>query len=170
MKGRRFFISRNSLILVVAMLTLWVIFLETIGVVVVVSGIIVSVACVLYARKYMPFGRNYTQGIRLSRMLLYPFRLIWEVYSAGFYMIQLILTDGARADVVDIDLELQDETLKVILAESITLTPGTIFIELEGQRMKLVWFRPKTTQAISDAEMQAMVKGELERLLLRAQR
>jgi len=151
------------------MFFLWVVLREDFSAITLVSGVLVSAACVVYAKRYIPLRPKMLEKIRLANLLFYPFRLVWEVYAAGFYMIKLIITRGAKAEIVDINLKLRNETLKILLAESITLTPGTIFLELEGHRMSVLWFRPKTTHQLSTEEMEQSIKGVLEDKLLKAE-
>ena len=151
------------------MFLLWIVLFENVEPIVVVSGILCSVACVLYSKKYLPLDKKLSDGIKIRKLFIFPFRLIYEVYASGIYVMMLIIKDSAVIDVVDIDLEITNETLKIVLAESITLTPGSLFLDLEDQRMTVLFFRPKSDHEIPNSEIQAMIKGSLEKMLLDAQ-
>jgi multicomponent Na+:H+ antiporter subunit E len=108
------------------------------------------------------------ENIRFTKLILYPFVLLWEVYMAGFHVIKLIFT-GAEAEMIRVKTSITNETLKIILVDSVTLTPGTIHVRLEGDEFTLLWLRDKHDAALPVAARDKMIKGRLEKWLLKAQ-
>ena len=71
-----------------------------------------------------------------GRGLRYIALLLAEIIKANFAVIGLILkkSEEVEPQLVRFTTELADENHRVLLADSITLTPGTITVELEGGR------------------------------------
>ena len=153
----------------VAILTIvWIILVETFDPIFLVAGIVVSFICMHYSRKYLPLKK--IDDVNFYKIILYPFYMIGQIYAGGIYVIKVILA-GERADIVTIDTAIKNETLRVILADSITLTPGSILIDLTDDKITLVWLRKK-----NDPEPELVtnkgdiLKGHLEARLAKAQK
>jgi multicomponent Na+:H+ antiporter subunit E len=141
----------------IVLVLLWSILRESITPITIALGIIVSVCCLYFYHKYMPLksmGR-----FSIVKSALYIFYVIGQVYINGIYLIRFIFT-GAKVDIVKIKTELKDEVLKVILADSITLIPGTITLEMQDSCLTVLWLRKlndNRTDNIDD-----IIKGALE--------
>lgn len=66
--------------------------------------------------------------------IAYGVVLFWNVIVSNFKVLVLILTPKAKPhpQIVSFNVDLKDEMLRVLLANSITLTPGTITISCKG--------------------------------------
>ena len=71
-------------------------------------------------------------------------------------------------DIVTVKTKLKNESLRIILADSITLTPGSILLDLKDEFITLLWIRDKFTPSDSETA-DRMLKGKLERRLLKAE-
>ncbi|MDO4616141.1 MAG: Na+/H+ antiporter subunit E [Lachnospiraceae bacterium] len=71
---------------------------------------------------------------RLPMFVHYVLILIWEILKANRQVMRFILTPQLAAEpvIVHFHSDLKSEAAKVLLANSITLTPGTITVRLEG--------------------------------------
>lgn len=71
---------------------------------------------------------------KLPLMIVYVFVLIKEIIVSNLYMAKLILgkKDSFTPVIVRVKIPLKTNLCKVILANSITLTPGTITADFEG--------------------------------------
>ncbi len=71
---------------------------------------------------------------KLPILIAYFFLLIKEIIVANFQMIKIVLNKNFQIHpvLVKIKVPLKTRFARVILANSITLTPGTITAELEG--------------------------------------
>ena len=60
--------------------------------------------------------------------------LVYEILKAYFAVVRVILSRQIRIEpvIVRFKTDLQSKTARVVLANSITLTPGTITVSLEG--------------------------------------
>lgn len=158
--------NRHRIYDVIVLTLVWIILREYFSVFTVVAGIGVSIGCIWFYHKYIPLKEilkaNYL------KLFLYFLYLIGQVYYAGFFVIKVILT-GGKVDIVDVKTKLTDETLRVMLADSITLTPGSILLDLKGDTLTLLWLREKSDmrdKSVADN----VLKGGLEDQLLKVQK
>jgi len=133
-----------------------------------VSGALVSWACLAYSNKFLPFRR--IENVNFLRLVLYPFFLIGQIYASGLYVIKIIFS-GERVDVVEIKTKITNDSLRVILADSITLTPGSILLDMNDDKLTLVWLRPKTAPDPKDThDIDGQLKAKLENQIIKAQK
>lgn len=114
----------------------WIIFNGNITVEITVLGLVISAAMYLFACKFMNYsiGRDIAYGKRIFRILQYIGVLVWEIIKANFAVIKLITSSRYDLEpvLVRFKADLRTRQALVVLANSITLTPGTITVSLEG--------------------------------------
>ena len=156
-------------IFIIAILTIvWVVLVENLEIIFLITGIIVSIFTLLACKKYLPLRE--IDDVSFSKLITYPAYLLGQIYLAGFYIIKVILV-GERLDIVTITTELKSNTLRAILLDSITMTPGSIAIALTDDKVMVVWLRTKSSpdvELLQDLDEQ--IKTGLEKRLLRAQK
>ena len=159
--------TRSSSIFITLMLTLvWVILVEDFSASTILVGLGVSICCTYFFYRALPWKK--VTDVKFLNLVTYPFFLIKEVYVAGFSVIRSIIK-GANVEVVELNTKLKSEYLRAVLAHSITLTPGTIALDMEGDKMQILWLRdPGEMPEISVAD--DMIKGTIEKRLLKAQK
>ena len=155
-------------ILKIALLTfVWIILREDFTVFTIVTGVVISIGCMAYSRKFLPLKK--ITNVDFFKLFLYLFYLIGQIYLSGFYVIKMILFDKARADLIEVRTAITNQSLRVVLADSITLTPGSILLDLTEDRIKVVLLisvsEPKELENVDQ-----LVKGRLEEKLLKAQK
>lgn len=105
---------------------------------IVVIGAGVTAALMLFASRFL--GRTVRKErdfLRLAPLAaLYLLNLLWEVVKAAATVLLVALTPTQRPEPVLVEFRsgLPREYQNVILANSITLTPGTITVFQEGDR------------------------------------
>ncbi len=104
-------------------------------------------------------------AIRPLMLLWYLLVLVWKIYDAGFHAMAKILTGGVNVNVVEVQTKLDNPFYIALLGNSITLTPGTVTMETDGQRLKVIWIDAHTR----DPEIAGKeIKGGFENLLEKA--
>ena len=88
----------------------------------------------LRAPAIVPGGRHPVSAISWGRMLLYAPWLAWQVLLSGLEVAWLVLHPKMPISpcVVRFDTPLPHELARLTLANSITLTPGTVTLDVEG--------------------------------------
>lgn len=104
--------------------------IETIILGVLISFVVTSLS---YHVLYDENGYRY-HGIRLRVVFWYVLNLFVEIYKAGFKYIAHIILGHYEPVVFTVKLELDDPVLIGIIANSITLTPGTISIDVNSEK------------------------------------
>ena len=114
---------------------LWIIFNGRITVEIVIIGFLISAA--ISAFSYRVMGYSWGNNLRILRnlplLVLYTLVLIKEIFKASFAVMKVILS-GRKPDpvIVEFDSHLESQFQNVLLANSITLTPGTFTLLQEG--------------------------------------
>lgn len=101
-------------------------------------GVAVSALITLFASKFMGYSSaRMLAGLRKTgRALGYGLLLIREIVLANLGVIRLIYSGREpRPLLVRFNAGLKSDAARVLLANSITLTPGTITVELEGDEL-----------------------------------
>lgn len=142
-------------------LCVWCILFERIDITVVLSGIIASLISLHITEKYlMGAAYNIKYPFNFLWIVKYSFFLLIEIYKAGFKTIIMIFTGQINPGVVDIYTSLKDSHKVTILANSITLTPGTITIDKEDQKLTVLWLNVESKKSKKAGKL---IKGHLEK-------
>ena len=117
----------------------WVIFNGRLTLEIALFGAAVSGAVFAFICRFMDHSlRKELRFYRLAPAFLqYLYCLIREVIQANFVVTRMILTRKERMEpvIVQVRTRLRSETARVILANSITLTPGTITVSLAEDKL-----------------------------------
>lgn len=142
---------------------MWVIFNERLDAATFLTGVVVGTLAVVVTNT-MVLKESYRRlyHLRFWKASLYLLRLFYEIYAAGFEAVYRMFTGRINVGVVDISTELTDDFSVCLLANSITLTPGTVTLDREGRNLKVIWLTVKTRDPARAGEE---IKGLFERLL-----
>lgn len=117
---------------------LWIVFNGRVTTEIVIFGLVISAAIYWFMCKFMdlsPTGELYylKKGGYILQFLCV---LIAEIVKANFATMKLICSSNVVNDpvLVEFDTDLKSDTSKFMLANAITLTPGTITVSVEGDR------------------------------------
>ncbi len=116
----------------------WVIFNGQLTLEIGIIGIFVAALLYAFICKFM--GWSPAKDIRGARyalfMIGYLFVLIWEILKANLDTMRMIFTSKYEREpvLVTFHTKIKSPVLRVLLANSITLTPGTITVSLEDDK------------------------------------
>lgn len=133
----------------------WIVFNGRVTLEIVLFGIVISLAVFWFLCRFMDFSlrreRNFYR--KLPRMLHYGYVLIKEIVSANLTVCRMILTRKETMEpvIVRVHADLKTETARVILANSITLTPGTITVSLTGQELLVHCLDKSLSEGMEDS-------------------
>ncbi len=120
-------------------LFLWIILNGQVTSEIVVFGIVIAAVMYGFVCKFLDYSveTDILLFRKLPYILAYILILIWEIIKANVSAIRLALSYRNEVDpvIVKFKTDLKSNTSKVVLANSITLTPGTITMELEGDEL-----------------------------------
>lgn len=103
-----------------------------------------------------------TYRIRLIFAVRYLVVLVVEVFKAGISAIALTVSGRLDPGIVEIHTDGQDPLRGVLIANAITLTPGTVTVDYDRGKLTVIWINCTT----SDPELAGeIIKGSFERAL-----
>ena len=113
---------------------LWIIFNGRITTEIVLLGLLLAGAVTWFDEKYIGHSNLNVSLKRLPALIDYLFTLIIEIIKANIIMIKITLAPKLEFEpcIIYFKTDLKEQFTKVLLANSITLTPGTITASLEG--------------------------------------
>ena len=142
-------------------LAVWVILFERINLTIVVSGLVAAGFSLYFTEKYLLGGSYYKHyPINILWIFKYGFFLLIEIYKAGFATVKMTITGNVNPGIIDIKTDLEDDYSISILANSITLTPGTVTLDKTDNHLKVLWLDVKTKDSVEAGDI---IKGNLEK-------
>lgn len=116
---------------------LWVIFNGNFTLEICIFGIIIAGVMFAFTCKFMDYSvQKEKQNIRkIFRFIRYVIVLVMEIVKANFAVIHMILSEKEEIEpaLVSFQSEMETSVGKALLANAITLTPGTITVSLENE-------------------------------------
>lgn len=123
----------------------------------------IGVACVALVMwldyRLAPLGSEDASRVHPLRFVLYYFWLMSAMVISAVYVARAILWPKKYVDprLVCFRSEQPGVIASVVLANSITLTPGTLTVDLEGNRYLVHALTPRTASELLSGSMQARV-------------
>lgn len=106
-----------------------------------IIGAIVTALIRLFMYKAMRLGLREELLFfpRVGYILLYVLLLIWEVLKANFAVLRILLgkPDSIRPAIVRVRIPLKDDLSRTLMSCAITLTPGTITVDVDHDKRDL---------------------------------
>lgn len=113
----------------------WIIFAGDITLEICIFGAVIAAVIFAFTCKFMDYSiEKEKKNLKKSfQFLHYIAVLVKEILLANVQTIKMILSEKeeVKPTLVDFKTDIKSETGKVLLANSITLTPGTITVELD---------------------------------------
>lgn len=117
-------------------LLLWIIFNGQFTLEIFLFGVAVAAAIFWFVCKFMDYSPEKEKRLykMMGKLLVYALTLVWEIIKANFATIHMILTYREENEpvLVRFRTHLKTNAARAYLANSITLTPGTITVTLTG--------------------------------------
>ena len=95
-------------------------------------------------------------------LIFYICILVFLLYRSSAIMVWAVITGKASPRIVHFRTRLKSDTARVVLANSITITPGTITLDLNDDHLTVHWFFCDTSHTKLAGEK---VKGSMERFI-----
>lgn len=134
---------------------LWIVFNGKVTMEIVVLGLLISAAIYAFICKFMNHSirKDIVIAKKILLMIKYIGVLIWEIVKANVATIKMIFSMKYITEpvIVRFTTDLKTETAKVVLANSITLTPGTITVSLEGDEFVVHCLDKDFSEGLNDS-------------------
>ena len=130
--------GKHTFFVALALTLVWFILVEEISWMSYAIGLTISILSLHIGSKFLPFKE--IANVNFFALIVYPFWLLRRIYVDGLYLMKFILTGtNTQVGVVTVQTRLSNEHLRIIAANSITLTPGSVFLKLEDENITLLW-------------------------------
>jgi multicomponent Na+:H+ antiporter subunit E len=145
------------------MLGLWFVFHLEFDLKILFFGLVASLAMTLFTSSvvYDQSGFRF-KNISLWLLMKYLFVLMIEIFKASLSYILVIFHQRYEVIVFDLVLTFRDPLKVALVANSITLTPGTVSVDVNDQTITVMAFVDKGT---TQAEVEAPIRQRFEALL-----
>lgn len=149
------------------LLAFWIILTFDVGWVNLVVGSVASLITVLLFQRYFVthLGKLF-QPARYFWLIIFLLVFIWECLKANFDVAYRVLHPDMPINpgIVKVKLNLKTDIAKTILANSITMTPGTISVDLVDDMLFVHWI---FVRSLDPEEYQHAVAGRFEKYMKR---
>ena len=141
---------------------LWVIFNGNFTLEICIFGLVIAGGLLAFSCRFMDY--SLTKERKLYRKIFLFFRycvlLVKEIVKANFGAMHLILTQREEIEpvLVTFHSDLKTQTGKVLLANSITLTPGTITVTLEGSEYQVHCLDESLAEGLAENEFAEYIR------------
>lgn len=132
----------------------WVIFNQNFTLEIAIFGIVIASLVYLFACKFMGYSVKKDIFImkKIPLMVAYSLVLIKEVMKANIVLFSIFFLKKKEREpiIVEFESHLKTTAARVLLANAITLTPGTITFSLEGNRYKVHCFDKSLAKGLNN--------------------
>ena len=141
---------------------LWVIFNGNFTLEICIFGLVIAGGLLAFSCRFMDY--SLTKERKLYRKIFLFFRycvlLVKEIVKANFGAMHLILTQREEIEpvLVTCHSDLKTQTGKVLLANAITLTPGTITVTLEGSEYQVHCLDESLAEGLAENEFAEYIR------------
>ena len=136
----------------------WIIFNGKITVEILWIGLVVSAAVFAFICKFMDYSIQKEKRFYKKLLIFcgYVYLLLKEIIKANISVSHLILTQKEVLEpvLVTFHTKLRTDTARVILANSITLTPGTITVSVEGDEFTVHCLDRSLAEGMTDSDFE----------------
>lgn len=139
----------------VILFLLWVIFNGRMTVEIAIFGVVIAAAIEWFMMRFMNYTPKITKSVlrNLLKIAQYVGVLIVEIAKANVQVIRMIfnLKYEVEPTIIHFHSKLKTDASKITLANSITLTPGTITVALEGDKFTVLCLDKEFAEGIDES-------------------
>jgi len=150
---------RNFIYLFSFSILVWLALTSTFQWVELTTGVVISLfLSLLLSGRYLDLGLPPLSLKRIGFAVGYGFVLFWEIIKANFDVAYRVIHPKMpiRPGIVVIRTGLKSDIAKLVLANSITLTPGTFTLDIQGENLIIHWINVQA----EDVEGATRIIGE----------
>lgn len=156
--------NKSRIIVFVFALVVWIALTDIKSYEEVLAGIVLAFLISLLAGQFLVTTEKSQHPVRrISFFILYIFRFFWEMIKANFEVAYLVIHPNLpiRPGIVKIKTKLKKDSAITVLSNSITLTPGTLTVDVnkEKQEMYIHCIKVKA-ESVEEATKQISYKFE----------
>jgi len=141
----------------------WAVWNESVSPSTLLVGTALSWLSITITNRYL-LRERYEDIFRIQplRLLRYAGVLILAIFESGIHAMYITITGRIDVHILELPTKLQNPFHGVLVANAITLTPGTVTVDHQPGSFKVIWIE-SVTHNIEEAS--EMIKGRFERVL-----
>ena len=125
-------------------------------------GVVIALAVFLFCCKFLEYSVKKDIAVcKVSGLALcYVFLLLWEIIKANVGVMRFVYNEREEVEpcVVEMETPFEINCLNVILADSITLTPGTITVELTENKFTIHCLDQTMAEGMEDSSFVQLLR------------
>ena len=141
---------------------LWLLLIGRVSPETICFGLVLTAALYYFMVRFLdwPWRKESWLFRSFPMFLLYALNLVWETLKAAITVAMLALTPSVHPEPVLVEFHsgLDRELLNVLLANSITLTPGTITVFQENDRFLVHALRKEYAEGLEDSSFVRLLR------------
>ena len=156
--------GRHTIFVNVALTFVWIILMESFSWQNVAIGLFMSMLSMHFMGKFFDFEEIRT--INFYKLAIFPMWLVGRIYMDAFFLVKHVFSNP-KWGIITHDLDLTNNNLRVILCDSITLTPGSVYLRRVENKITLLCIGnselpgyPASIESLKRIE-RALVKSDL---------
>lgn len=156
---------RNIVNLFVLLLLIWLMLTGSFQIVNIVVGVVLAlVFAIIFGKNSMIFGKLRFTPKMFFYSVLYLIVFLWELIKSNVNVALRVINPSLPINpgIVKVKTKLKSPMGRMILANSITLTPGTLTIDIKDDTLYIHWIDVKTLDAEKATEQ---ILGKFEKYL-----
>lgn len=146
----------------VLFLLAWIIFNGNITLEIFIFGVVIAAVMLAFMCKFMDYSLKKELNVYKKSIwfLAYAILLLREIVKANLTIIPKILTVEEEMDpiIVKFRTSLKSDFTRMLLANSITLTPGTITVSLEGDEYTIHCLDTSLAEGLENSDFEKALK------------
>ena len=125
--------------LLISLVLFWILLVGEFNFYNLLMGIVVSIVIMLvFALSYEKEGEA-KDKLRTIGLIKFGLLVIFNIYKSSIIYMKKIFINKGRPEVINIDVGIESNTIAILIANAITLTPGTITLQIhEDYRLKVL--------------------------------
>lgn len=152
----------GSLLIAVLMLAFWLIVSNSLHWQHILTGILISFITTVLWNEVTSEEKGKTK-ITFRQVIIfirYIICLTWEIFKANIIVACIVLNPRLpiSPEVIIMEIDLKKDLPRVLFANSITLTPGTVTVDLEGDRLIVHGMTKSHVEGVQDWYLLNMAK------------
>ena len=133
----------------------WIVFNQAFTVEIAIFGIVLSAVMFLFMCKFMDYSikNDIILLKKFPQIIIYVLVLVKEIVKANFTLYRLFFfrsKEKREPVMVTFESHLKTRTARVFLANSITLTPGTISVKVKGNMLTVHCYDKSLAAGLND--------------------
>lgn len=141
---------KNYIIMFITLMGIWLLINNSLETEIVISGLVISLALPwLFCGKCQVFTQLNLTPKAILYSFLFLFTFIVELIKSNIDVAYRVIspTLPIKPGIVEVKTKLKSKIARIVLADSITLTPGTFTLEMIDDSLFIHWINVQTTDA-----------------------